>query len=313
MKLSKSSNRSKGKLGFPYSKPQVPGTLEVTKFKDPLGTSFDTSWARVYAVRLLRAILIDNVIRPATKVIASPEVHGKDRVEGVSSPVIFASNHASHLDTPLVLSNLPERYRHRCVVAAGADYFFDRRWKAYLWSGILGAIPIERTKVNRRSAELSTQLISEGWSLLIFPEGGRTPDGLGQNFKGGVAQLAIKTGVPVVPIFLEGTYEILGKRSRTLKPGKTRIVFGRPIFPDQRDARELTETIENEIATLALESHSDYWYAQVKKHQDPELTFAPKDRASWIAEWERSAKVPKRKKKPIWPPYFGSSRSIGAN
>ena len=313
MKLIGSLKVGKVKPGFPYSKAQIPGTLEVSRFKDPLGTSFDTSWARTYAVRLIRAILIDNVVRPATKVIASPKVYGVDRLKGVSGPVIFASNHASHLDTPLVLSNLPEHFRHRCVVAAGADYFFDRRWKAYLWSGILGAIPIERTKVNRRSAEISTQLISEGWSLLIFPEGGRTPDGLGQNFKGGVAQLAIKTGIPIVPIFLEGTYEILGKRSQTLKPGKTRIVFGRPISPDQKDARELTASVEVEVATLASEVHSDYWHAQVTKHQQPDFALAPKDRMSWIAEWERSASVPKRKKKPIWPPYFGSSRSSGTN
>ncbi len=313
MELFKSLKASRISLGFPYRKPQVPGTLEVTKAKSTLGTAFDTSWARRYGVRLARAILIDNVVRPTTKVIASPDVYGQDRVSGVSGPIIFASNHASHLDTPLVLSNLPERFRHRCVVAAGADYFFDRRWKAYLWSGVLGAIPIERNKVNRRSAELPSQLMDEGWSLLIFPEGGRTQDGLGQGFKGGVAQLAIKSQVPVVPIFLEGTYEILGKRSKTLKPGKTKIVFGRPIYPNAKDARELTQIIETEVAALAIEAHSDYWSSLVRRHQDPELAFEPKDRTSWIAEWERSETIPRRKKKPSWPPYFGSSRGTGSN
>ena len=52
----------------------------------------------------------------------------------VESPVIFAANHASHVDTALLLSSLPVRFRHRTVVAAAADYFFDRRWKADLWA-----------------------------------------------------------------------------------------------------------------------------------------------------------------------------------
>ena len=77
----------------------------------------------------------------------------------LEAPVIFAANHASHVDTPLLLACLPLRFRHRTVVAAAADYFFDRRWKADAFSFLLGAIPIERTKVNRRSADLAAELL----------------------------------------------------------------------------------------------------------------------------------------------------------
>lgn len=293
---------------FPFRRAKVPGTLPVERYKDPLGTSFDTEWARKYPIRLLRALLVDNLLRPATKLIASPEVYGLDRVNDLKGPLIFASNHASHLDTPLLLCNLPERFRHRCVVAAGADYFFDRRWKSYLWSGLLGAIPIERNRVNRRSAELSTELIRRGWSLLIFPEGGRTQDGLGQSFKGGVAQLALKSGTPVVPIYLEGTFEILGKNSERIRPGKTRIVFGSPIDPTDKDARNLTKEIEAAVAVLSREVHDNYWDAQLARYQDEHLSLTPKDRGSWIAEWNRSAQAPKRHTSPKWPRYFGSSK-----
>ena len=71
--------------------------------------------------------------------------------------MILAANHASHLDTALLLSVLPSWLRHRTIVAAAADYFFDRHWKAALWSFGLGAIPMERTKVNRRSADLAAE------------------------------------------------------------------------------------------------------------------------------------------------------------
>lgn len=295
--------------GFPITKASLPGTLDQEKKKGNIGASFNTSWSRRYPARLARAIILDNLVKPLTKVVASPDIFGEDRLEGLEAPVIFASNHASHLDTPIILSMLPDKFKHRCVVGAGADYFFDRRWKAYLWSGTLGAIPIERMRVSRDSAETATQLLSDKWNLLIFPEGGRTPDGLGQSFKGGVAQLAIKVGAPIVPIYLEGTFELLGKTSSRMKMGKTRITFGKPIHPDATsDARTLTKQLESEIAHLATEAHSDYWTAQIERYKDPAKNFEPIDRSSWIAEWERSATVPKKEEKPPWPKYFGSSK-----
>ena len=136
-------------------------------------------------------------------------------LELVEAPAIFVANHSSHVDTGLLLSILPPRFRHKTVVAGAADYFFDRRWKAHLFALGLGAIPIERHKVNRKSVDTATGLLDEGWNLIIFPEGGRSPDGWFQPMRGGAAYLATRTGRPVVPVHIEGTYRILprgGKR-----------------------------------------------------------------------------------------------------
>src|SRR5438874_2324096 len=80
--------------------------------------------------------------------LAPPRVHGLDRLEAVDEPVIFAANHHSHLDTPLLITSLPERWRHRTVVAAAADYFFDSRVKGALSALVLGAVPVERARVD---------------------------------------------------------------------------------------------------------------------------------------------------------------------
>jgi hypothetical protein len=80
-----------------------------------------------------------------------PPCEGLEHLRHVEGPVIFAANHASHVDTPLLLTNLPVEFRHHTVVAAASDYFFDRTWKSVLWSFSLAAIPIERSKVNRKS------------------------------------------------------------------------------------------------------------------------------------------------------------------
>ena len=79
----------------------------------------------------------------------------------------------------------------------------------------MGAIPIERARVGRRSADMAAGLIDDGWSLLIYPrEGGRSPDGWGQTFRGGAAYLSLRCNVPVVPIHVGGTGAILRKGSQ---------------------------------------------------------------------------------------------------
>ena len=191
---------------------------------------YDTAWSRRYGVRLARAMVLDNVTRPVARMVASPLIRGDEALTGVEAPVIFAANHASHADTPLLLSCLPLRFRHRTVVAAAADYFFDRRWKADAWSFLLAAIPIERTKINRRSADLAAELLADDWNLVIFPEGGRSPDGWAQTFHpGGAAYLATRTGRPVVPVHLDGH-----------PPHPAQGQDGDPPHPDHRDLRHPT-------------------------------------------------------------------------
>jgi 1-acyl-sn-glycerol-3-phosphate acyltransferase len=229
-----------------------------------VGVDYDTAWSRRYGVRVARAALLDWVARPMVKALASPRVDGLDRIEHLDGPAIFAANHASHVDTPLVLSILPSRFRHRTVVGAGADYFFDTRWKAALWSFAIAAIPIERQRVSRRSAEEAMALLRRGWSMVIFPEGGRTPDGWARPFRpGGAGYMATRSGLPVVPVYLEGTRRILARDSGMLRPGSTRVCIGRPLWaqPDE-DARRFSIRIEAAVAALADETATDWWSAR---------------------------------------------------
>ena len=149
--------------------------------RSDIGVNYDSEWARRYPVRLARAAWTEIVTRPVMAAVAQPTVEGLDRLDHIAAPVIFASNHFSHLDTPLVLSVLPDKWRHKIVTLAAADYFFDTRLKAVYFAFSLNAVPIERNRVSRDSADRAEELLSEGWNLLIFPEGGRSPDGWGQS------------------------------------------------------------------------------------------------------------------------------------
>ena len=95
-------------LPFPLSAPTWPASVPRPPKRSELGVNYDTDWARRYPVRLARAAWTDFVTRPLVSAVAQPSVEGLDRFEAVVGPVIFAANHSSHLDTPLVLSVLPE-------------------------------------------------------------------------------------------------------------------------------------------------------------------------------------------------------------
>jgi 1-acyl-sn-glycerol-3-phosphate acyltransferase len=272
--------------GFPYRAPTWPGTVPRPPAPSRTGLEFDTAWARTPAARLARAAVIDLAIRPAAQLLASPTVDGRERLDAVEAPVIFAANHHSHADTGLLLSLLPERFRRRTVVAAAADYFFDRRAKGTFHALTFGAVPMERTKVNRRSAEVATGLLADGWSLVIFPEGGRSPDGWAQEFRGGAAYLAVRSGRPVVPVHIDGTRLMWPKGQRLPRPHKVTVTFGTPISPDPgEDARRLAARLQRAVAALADERASDWWTARRRAAEGTTPSITGPDAGAWRRAW----------------------------
>ncbi len=273
-------------LPFPYRAPSTPRGVRPLRPKARTGADYDTDWARRAPARMARAAIIEGPMRLAVNGLAAPDRRGQDRLASTDGPVIFAANHHSHLDTPLLLTSIPEPWRHKVTVGAAADYFFGTRVTAALSSLVIGAIPIERTKVGRRSADLAAELIDDGWSLLIFPEGGRSPDGWGQPFRGGAAFLASKTGVPVVPIHLEGTSRILRKGRSLPSPSTTSVTFGRPITPaDGENATRFAARIEREVAALADETSSDWYSARVRAHASESPGLTGPDANGWRRAW----------------------------
>jgi 1-acyl-sn-glycerol-3-phosphate acyltransferase len=291
-----------GGRSFPVAAPDWPESIPRPEPEGDLGVDYDTAWSRRYGVRLARAVVLDNVTRPLLRAVAAPLVRGEEELVDLPGPVIFAANHASHADTPLLLSCLPLPFRHRTVVAAAADYFFDRRWKAATWSFLLAAIPIERSRVNRRSAQLAADLVADGWNMVIFPEGGRSPDGWAQTFRGGAAYLALRTGAPVVPVHLEGTRRLLPKGGNALHRAKTTITFGLPLRPrPDEDARRFSVRVEAAIATLADETSSDWWTARRRAATGTTPVLQGPEVAAWRRSWALDAEPRSSRTADRWP------------
>lgn len=292
---------------FPLRAPTVPGGVEPLPAQKRTGADYDTDWARRPAARLARRALTDGVVRPLSTAIADPEIAGLDRIDGLDGPVIFTANHHSHLDTPLLIGALPERFRHKVFAAAAADYFFGNRITGAASALVLNAIPMERSKVSRRSADASADLLDEGWSMVIFPEGGRSPDGWGQPFKGGAAYLAVRCRVPVVPVHIHGTDRLFPKGAKRPRPGSTRVTFGTPLVPgDGEDSRRLGPRIETAVASLSDEVDTDWYSAKRRFHSGDTPSLTGPDATSWRRTWQLGERKPlhrgrRSRSQRVWP------------
>jgi len=288
--LPSSLTRRLPRLPFPFSAPTVPRGVTAPARPPRAGADYDTDWARRYPARVARVALVEAVARPAVAALARPERHGLDRLDALADagggPVIFAANHHSHIDTPLLVTSIPEPWRHALFVGAAADYFFRTPLTSALSALALGAIPIERAKVGRRSADRAAGLLTDGWSMLIFPEGGRSPDGWGQPFRGGAGYLAVRCGVPVVPVHIDGTGRILRKGRTLPTPSTARVTFGAPLLPGpDDDSRRFGATIERAVAALADEATTDWWSARRRAHAGESPALAGPDAPAWRRAW----------------------------
>ena len=200
---------------------------------------------------LLRAIYVEVVLRALRALLAPATVVDAEKVERLATPAVFAANHSSHADTMTVRLALPGARRRKMIVAAAADYWFSNRVLAAWTTVFMGAIPVERDRVNRRTLETCHELLGQGWSLLVYPEGGRSPAGTIQPFKPGAAWIARRAGVAVVPVRIVGTGDVMPKGRRLPRRAPVRVIFGDPMtVRDGEDARAFNERIEAAVREL---------------------------------------------------------------
>lgn len=196
--------------------------------------------ARVWARVLLRLAL-----SPVT--VEGMEKLQPLRREGTHRPVaVYASNHLSYYDTPMLFAKLPFQFR----ILAKASL-----WKLPFIGWYLnrsGQVPIDQSSARAGVASLmrGVKTLDSGMPLLLFPEGGRSANGELKPMVSGGAWMAIKAQVPLVPITLIGTYELLPIHTYALRPRPLKLVIGDPISTTgmtTRDADALTERLRSVI------------------------------------------------------------------
>jgi 1-acyl-sn-glycerol-3-phosphate acyltransferase len=217
-------------------------------------SQLDIPWARSWLAGVARENFLRFVLNPTMDYYAARRATGREKLAAIKGPVILVANHASHMDTPVILSALPRRLRKRTAVAAAADYFYRNRLVASLVSLIFNTVPIERRGGAGMSKDGShlDKLLDQGWSLLLYPEGTRARAGVPGRVRRGAAVLAAHHNLSIVPIRVTGTAaamppgRIWPRRLRgTLMSKRHRILvsFGEPI-PPTADAAELIARVQ---------------------------------------------------------------------
>jgi long-chain acyl-CoA synthetase len=239
-----------------------PGAGQTVAATEPIDFP---AWNRSLPARALRRASLPTWILPLGRVFASVDARGLNHLEALQGPVIFAANHQSHFDTPVILDALPARWRYRVAPAMAKEFFkahfypeqFSRSAyiknsaNYYLASLFFNAFPLpQRETGTRQTLRYIGELVSAGISILIYPEGRRTEGGDISRFQPGVAMIAARLGVPVVPVRLRGLDRILHPSWRFPRRGRAEVTFGPPISLKGNDYAALAAEVEAAVRAL---------------------------------------------------------------
>jgi long-chain acyl-CoA synthetase len=223
------------------------------------------AWNRSLLARAVRRIGLPGFILPLTRVFAWIRVEGRDRLDGVEGPVIFASNHQSFMDTPVIMAALPRRWRYRLAPAMAKEFFaahffpeehgrllrFATTLAYYLAALVFNAFPLPQREAGaRQTLRYMGDVLEDGFSLLIFPEGHHTDTGEIDRFRPGIGMMASRLDELVVPVRLEGVDQVLHHTWHMARPGHVRVVFGTPMRLRGEDYEALAKRVEDAVRGL---------------------------------------------------------------
>ncbi|MBN2328101.1 MAG: 1-acyl-sn-glycerol-3-phosphate acyltransferase [Candidatus Omnitrophica bacterium] len=196
------------------------------------------------------------LIRTLTRGYFRLQIEGLENIPS-SGPLLLAANHCSLLDPPLIGLVTP-----RQITYLAKEELFSIPFLGW-WLRWIGSQSVARGKGDVRILRVALRLLKEDKTLLIFPEGTRSADGKVKSLENGLAWLALKSGVAVVPIYSPDTFRLMPKNARFPRPGRIRFFAGKPIQPDlnkDADFHEQVQELTNEIET-AIKSMESLWRA----------------------------------------------------
>jgi 1-acyl-sn-glycerol-3-phosphate acyltransferase len=223
------------------------------------------SWNRWRSVWWIRRLSLPTWILPLARIFMQLHVDGLEHLAGLEGPVVFASNHQSHMDTPAILLALPARRRYWLATAMAKEFFtahFNRReygWRAWFTNSLnyyaacafFNTFPLPQREAGaRQTLRYMGEIAGDGYSILLFPEGKRTLNGAIDRFRPGVGMIGARLDLPVVPVRLEGLVKVLHQRSRWPTSGPVRVAFGPALRLTGDDYEGLATRVENAVKRL---------------------------------------------------------------
>lgn len=224
------------------------------------------SWNRSKLALCVRRVNLPVWILPLARIFAQIRTEGREHLARLEPPLIFAANHQSHLDVPVILSAMPSKWRYRIAPAMSKEFFrahffpeqhswsevFTNRLNYHLGALVFNAFPLPQREAGaRQTLRYAGELASDGWCILIFPEGKITDTGELAPFQPGVAMMASKLRIPVVPVRIDGLEKVLHRTWRFPRPGRVRVRFGAALHLEGEDYPALAREVQHAIERLA--------------------------------------------------------------
>ncbi len=226
-------------------------------------------WTQRAPARWFRLAVYYALVWPATQILGHPKIVGRENLRGVRGPVLIVSNHITRrADIGLILAALPRRFRHRLATAMGGEslqrmrrppreWFFAKRWGYYfgywLATALFNLFPLPQHSGFRESFRFAGESADRGYSLLVFPEGevNNSEDGRMAAFQSGIGLLAENLRLPIIPMCLDGVWQMKRERRRLARFGEITVHIGAPItFPPGTPPEEISRNLESIILAL---------------------------------------------------------------
>lgn len=225
------------------------------------------SWNRTPVVGLIRRASLATWILPLGRLFAWVRVSGLEHLESLEGPVVFAANHQSHFDVPVILMALPARWRRRVAPAMAKEFFkahffpaqysasevFTNRLNYYLSAFFFNTFPLPQREAGaRQTLRYIGEVTGDGFSVLIFPEGVRSASGDMKPFRPGIGMIGARLDLPIVPIRIDGVDRILPTGASWAKPGRVSVSFGAPMRLSGDNYPDLAAQVEKAVRDLPI-------------------------------------------------------------
>jgi long-chain acyl-CoA synthetase len=226
-------------------------------------------WAQREPVRWFRLAVYYALVWPATQILGHPKIVGRERLRNLRGPVLVVSNHITRrADIGLILAALPLRFRHRMAIAMGGEtlqrmrrppqnWLFARRWAYqfgyWLVTALFNVFPLPQFSGFRESFRHAGESVDRGYSALVFPEGvtNETETGEMASFQSGIGLLAENLSVPVVPMRLDGVWQMKCQHRRLARIGEITVHIGGPVtFAAGTPPEDIARRLESLVRSL---------------------------------------------------------------
>src|SRR5215471_925141 len=237
----------------------VRGTVSTTGYVFP-------HWPQHRAITALRFAVYYLLAWPATYLLAAPGIRGRENLRGLQGPVLVISNHVTYLDIAWILPALPARFRNKLATAmrgerlaemrrpANTKNLFERfveRLRYFLALSLFNVFPLPKQSGFLQSFRFAGNLVDRRWNILVFPEGRTTEDGKMAHFRSGIGLLAKQLNIPVVPIRLDGLFDLKQTERIIARPGHVRVTIGPPVrFSREDHPDDIARELERRITEL---------------------------------------------------------------